>query len=127
MGDQSIRRAKATRSLRDTIFRSVLQSDSTDWAIQLNKAGRRALLDSSLVTSLERDCPDPAIECTLTSAPSFDSQTGTNHICDALWPVVLERADHVARYESNREEDSATKAASALFLLLREKGYRAMI
>ena len=140
-GDQSIRRAKTTRSLRDTIFRSVLQnvylkelalpsglqSDSTDWAIQLNKAGRRALLDSSLVTSLERDCPDPAIECTLTSAPSFDSQTGTNHICDALWPVVLERADHVARYESNREEDSNTKAASALFLLLREKGYRAMI
>jgi hypothetical protein len=135
-GNQTIRNAALVRK---TIFRSILknvflkelalphklQSESTDWAIELNKAGRRALLETNVFS--ERDCPDPAIECTLTSAPSFDSQTGTNHLCDALWPRVLERADHVARNESNREESSKTKAASAVYLLLREKGYQAVL
>lgn len=135
-GNQTVRNAALVRK---TIFRSVLknvflkevalphklQSESTDWAIELNKAGRRALLETNMFS--ERDCPDPAIECTLTSAPSFDSQTGTNHICDALWALVLERADHVARKESNREESSTTKAASAVYLLLREKGYHAVL
>jgi len=133
-GNQKIRNKSM---VRNTIFRSLLrnvflkelalpyeiQSKSTDWALELNRAGRRALLEPPS----ERDCHDPAIECTITSAPSFDSQNGTNHICDALWPSVLERADHIARRESNREESSTTKAASALYLLLREKGYHAIL
>jgi len=136
-GNQSIRTATAAL-VRKEMFRSVLrnvflkelalphqlQSHSTEWALELNKAGRRVLLEN---VPSERDCPDPAIECTLTSAPSFDSQTGTNHICDALWPTILERADRVARMESNREESSTTKAASAVYLLLREKGFHAVI
>jgi len=136
-GHQIVRNAPLVRK---TIFRSVLRnvfleelalpykirSDSTDWALELNKAGRRALLENTSVTS-ERDCPNPAIECTLTSAPSFDSQTGTNHICDALWPKVLERADKIARRESNQEKSSTNKAASAVYLLLREKGILAVL
>lgn len=124
--------------VRETIFRSVLKnvflkelalphelhSQSTEWALELNKGGRRALLAS--VTN-EVDCPNPAIECTLTSAPSFDSQTGTNQLCDGLWPLVLERADLVARKDCNREESSTTRAASVMFLLLREKGYHSVV
>lgn len=135
-GNQNIRKRKL---VRESMFRSVLrnvylkelalpykiQSENTDWAVELNKAGRRALLQKHAFS--ERDCPDPAIECTLTSAPSFDSQSGTNHLCNALWPRVLERADHIARNETNREESSTTKAASAVYLLLREKGYHAVL
>lgn len=136
-GNQMIRRKSV---VRESIFQSVLknvflrelalpyevQSESISWALELNKAGRRALLeDKSNFNAV--DCPDLAIECTLTSAPSFDSQTGRNHLCDALWPLVLERADAEARKESNREESSTEKAASALFLLLREKGHHAVL
>jgi len=134
-GSQKVRN---TTVVRESIFRGVLknvflkelalphelQSQSTEWAIELNKAGRRALLAT---TTSEVDCPNPAIECTLTSAPSFDSQTGTNQLCDGLWPLVLERADVVARKETNQEESSTTKAASVMFLLLREKGYHAVV
>ena len=134
-GSQNIRKGSM---VRETIFRSVLKnvflkelalphelkSQSTEWALELNKAGRRALLATN---TSEIDCPNPAIECTLTSAPSFDSQTGTNELCDALWPVVLGRADTVARHESNREESSTMKAASVVYLLLREKGFHAVV
>ncbi len=134
-GSQKIRNASA---IRESIFRSVLKnvflkelalphdlhSESAEWALELNKGGRRALLSS---TTSEVDCPNPAIECTLTSAPSFDSQTGTNQLCDGLWPLVLERADLVSRKECNREESCTKKAASVMFLLLREKGYHAVV
>ena len=134
-GSQKIRN---TSVVRESIFRSVLknvflkelalphklQSESMEWALELNKGGRRALLSS---TTSEVDCPNPAIECTLTSAPSFDSQTGTNQLCDGLWPLVLERADLVSRKECNQEESSTKKAASVMFLLLREKGYHAIV
>ena len=135
-------RIRSSDNVRKAIFRSVLrnvfleelalpyelQSDSTSWALELNKAGRRALILGSLPSERFPDCPDPAIECTLyTSTPSFDSQTGSNHLCDALWPKVLERADLVSRKESNREEGSTNKAASAIYLLLREKGFNAVL
>lgn len=134
-GSQRIRKGNL---VRERIFRSVLQnvylkelalshelqSKSTDWALELNKAGRRALRETNTNAV---DCPNPAIECTLTSAPSFDSQNGTNQLCDALWPLVLERADSVARQETNREEDSTMKAASVMYLLLREKGFHAVL
>jgi hypothetical protein len=135
-------RIRSSSNIRRVLFRSVLrnvfleelalpyelQSQSTSWALDLNKAGRRALILGSLPSERFPDCPDPAIECTLyTSSPSFDSQTGTNHLCDALWPNVLERADRVARKESNREESSTNKAASAMYLLLREKGFNAVL
>jgi len=132
-------KSKNNGMVRERIFRAVLknvflkqlalphelQSKSTDWAIELNKAGRRALLTTNTVS--EVDCPNPAIECTLTSAPSFDSQTGSNQLCDALWPLVLERGDTVARQETNREEESTQKAASVMYLLLREKGFHAVV
>jgi len=131
-------RIKKGNMVRERIFRSVLQnvylkelalphelqSKSTEWALELNKAGRRALRESHTNAV---DCPNPAIECTLTSAPSFDSQNGTNQLCDALWPRVLERADTVARQEINREEESTMKAASVMYLLLREKGFHAVL
>uniref|UniRef100_A0A7S0XKR4 Uncharacterized protein n=1 Tax=Pseudo-nitzschia delicatissima TaxID=44447 RepID=A0A7S0XKR4_9STRA len=131
-------RIKKGNMVRERIFRAVLKnvflkelalpfelkSKSTEWALQLNKAGRRALRETN--TNIE-DCENPAIECTLTSAPSFDSQTGTNQLCDALWPLVLERADTVARQETNREEDSTMKAASVMYLLLREKGFHSVL
>jgi len=114
--------------LEDLALPNELQSDSTSWALDLNKAGRRAILMGIFSRERFQDCPDPAIECTLyTSAPSFDSQTGTNHLCDALWPSVLERADRVARRESNREEVSTNKAASTIYLLLREKRCHAVL
>jgi len=138
-GSQRIRSAS---SVRKAMFRSVLrnvfledlalpyklESHATSWALELNKAGRRVLLLGSLPSDRFPDCPDPAIECTLyTSAPSFDSQTGSNHICDTMWPNILERADRVARKESNQEESSTMKAASAIYLLLREKGFNAVL
>jgi len=131
-------RIKKGNMVRERIFRSVLQnvylkelalphelqSKSTEWALELNKAGRRALRENHTNAV---DCPNPAIECTLTSAPSFDSQNGTNQLCDALWPRVLKRADTVARQETNREEDATMKAASVMYLLLREKGFHAVL
>jgi len=132
-GRQKIR---DTTLVRKTIFQSLLknvylrelalpyniQSDSANWALELNRAGRRALLEPD-----ERDCPDPAIECKIHAAPSFDSQNGINHIPDSLWPCVLERADRIARQEYLSEKSSTTKAASAIYLLLREKGFQSII
>lgn len=133
---------RSSKSIRTAMFRSVLrnvflkelalpydlQSQSTSWALDLNKAGRRVLLTEGLPSDRFPDCPDPAIECTLyTADPSFDSQTGTNHLCDALWPNVLARADRIARKEFNQEESSTNKAASAMYLLLREKGFNAVL
>lgn len=135
-------RIRSSNSIRTAIFQSVLrnvflkelalpyelQSQSTSWALDLNKAGRRVLLIEGFPSYRFPDCPDPAIECTLyTSHPSFDSQTGTNHLCDALWPKILERADRIARKEFNEEESSTNKAASAMYLLLREKGFNAIL
>lgn len=114
--------------LEELALPSELESDSTSWALELNKAGRRALTLGIFPKERLPDCPDPAIECTLyTPVPSFDSQTGTNQMCDALWPKVLERADCVARRETNREKDSINKAASAMYLLLREKAFHSVI
>lgn len=132
-GKQKIRDAVLVRK---TIFQSLLrnvylrelalpyniQSKSTAWALELNRAGRRVLLEPD-----ERDCPDPAIECTISAAPSFDSQSSSNHIPASLWPCVLERADRIARQGYMREDSSTTKAASAMYLLLREKGYQAIL
>ncbi|VEU39632.1 unnamed protein product [Pseudo-nitzschia multistriata] len=133
-GKQGVRDTKLVRKtffesllrnvyLRELALPGTVQNESTDWALELNRAGRRALLQPD-----ERDCSDPAIECKLHASPSFDSQTGTNHIPDGLWPRVLERADRIARREYLSEDDSAEmKAASAVYLLLREKGYHAAL
>lgn len=109
--------------LRELALPYDISSKSISWALELNRAGRRALLGEPSAV----DCPDPAIECTLSAAPSFDSQTGVNHIQDSLWPRVLERADRVARQEYLDEESSTTKAASAIYLLFREKGYHSIL
>jgi hypothetical protein len=55
-----------------------------------------------------------------------DSPTDQVIIQDALWPTILERADRISRRHCFLEEMSANKAASAMFLLLREKGYQAI-
>lgn len=46
----------------------------------------------------------------------------------ALWPLILEKADRMARNEYLAEEKSSTvKAASTMYLMLRETGYRAIL
>jgi hypothetical protein len=131
-----------TALVRKTIFQSLLknvylrelalpyccESKSIDWALELNRAGRRALLVPGVPDDI-RDCPDPAIECTICSAPSFDSQNSSNQLPDNLWPTILERADRITRqeYYLNEMDSSTSKAASAMYLLLREKGYKSII
>eukprot|EP00536_Pseudo-nitzschia_multiseries_P002777 jgi/Psemu1/301561/fgenesh1_kg.38_\ len=131
-GKQNIHRAALVRK---TIFQALLrnfyllelvlpyaiQSKSMNWTLELNRAGRRALLQHDV-----RNCPDPAIECTIDAAPSFDSQSGTNHIPRSLWPCVLRRADRIARKDYFGEDVSTAKGASAIYFLLREKGHQAI-
>mmetsp|Transcript_11627 Transcript_11627/g.33470 ORF Transcript_11627/g.33470 Transcript_11627/m.33470 type:complete len:539 (-) Transcript_11627:212-1828(-) len=99
-----------------------LRSKTIDWTLELNRAGRRALLDHDV-----RNCPDPAIECTLHTAPSFDSQSGTSHVPCNLWPHVLARANRVATQENFGDDLSQKKAASTIYMLIREKGYHALL
>jgi len=104
------------------------QSKSMDWVLELNRAGRRALLapssdeevseSSSAISSHEDD--------TSISTPANSSNSSPLALSDILWPTILERADRVARREYLQEEAS-TKAASAMYLLFREKGYQAII
>jgi hypothetical protein len=111
--------------LRELALPYCCESKSIDWALELNRAGRRALL----VPGVPDDCPDPAIECTICSAPSFDSQNSSNQLPDTLWPTILERADRITRqeYYLNEMDSSTSKAASAMYLLLREKGYKSIL
>mmetsp|Transcript_18989 Transcript_18989/g.21473 ORF Transcript_18989/g.21473 Transcript_18989/m.21473 type:complete len:578 (-) Transcript_18989:191-1924(-) len=110
--------------LRELALPCCCESDSIDWVLELNRAGRRVLLVPD-----ERDCSDPAIECTIRTSPSFDSQNSRNQLPDALWPTILERADRTTRqeYYLNELESSKGKGASAIYLLLREKGYQSIL
>jgi len=113
--------------LRELALPDCYESKSIDWALELNRAGRRALLAPGVDDI--RDCPDPAIECTICSAPSFDSQNSSNQLPDTLWPTILERADRITRqeYYLNEMDSSTSKAASAMYLLLREQGYKSIL
>jgi len=99
-----------------------IHSKSAGWTLELNRAGRRALLEPE-----KRDIIDPAIECTIFNAPSFESQSGTDHICRKLWPRILERSDRIARQQYSREESAARQAASTVYFLLREKAFHTVL
>jgi len=109
--------------LKELSLPNGIRSESIEWTLELNRAGRRALLVDHDV----HNCPDPAIECTLHTAPSFDSQSGTSHVPCNLWPYVLARANRVATQENFGEDLSQRKAASTIYTLIREKGYYAIL
>merc|ERR1712107_78367 len=157
-GAQQIKKAATVRKalfhallqnvyLKELALPYCCESDVLSWALEFNCAGRRALSDrmTSSPSSVlpgggngggsydERDIPDPdlAIECTIHgSTPLIDSQHSRSQVSNALWPVVYERADRIARRtycNSIEKESSTSKAASAVYLLLREKGYQSLL
>jgi len=197
-GTQQVPR-NAGRSVRKTLLDALLknvhlkelavpyrlESDALTWALEFNRAGRRALLlkgtttttstcgsrtsstsstntntntnttnantktssaDENTVavvdytncaTTMDGDDTilpdnDMAIECTSAegSAPFVDSRRSASHVSNAVWPVVYERADRVARQtycHLNERESSDSKSASAVYLLLRERGYQCLL
>jgi Ran GTPase-activating protein (RanGAP) involved in mRNA processing and transport len=130
-GNQRVERASGTRrklfqALLDNVYLQELglpdscQSRRIAWVLELNRAGRRVLLNPSELEEIDMNS---------SGSSESGSSSASDHavLQDALWPTILERADRISRQEYLMEDSSTTKAASAMFLLLREKGYQSLI
>ncbi|KAG7374803.1 leucine rich repeat LRR-containing protein [Nitzschia inconspicua] len=98
------------------------QSRRIAWVLELNKAGRRILLNPSELEETDASSSNSSSESS-SSLASSDFAV----VQDALWPTILERADRISRQEYLLEESCTNKGASAMFLLLREKGYQSLV
>jgi Ran GTPase-activating protein (RanGAP) involved in mRNA processing and transport len=126
-------RMKKSSTLRKKLFQSLLKnvylqqldlpeacrSKTLEWVLELNRAGRRALTFSS--------CSDAEESVGSNESQGEKSSSSAFSLQDTLWPNILERADRVARQQYLMEESCTKKAASAIYLLLRERGYQALV
>jgi hypothetical protein len=133
-GNQRVEKSSRTRktilqALLENVYLQVLalpsscQSKRIEWVLEVNLAGRRVLLNPTEME--EHDATSP----TSNGIETRHSNTATDQatIQDALWPTILERADRISRQQYLMEESSTARAASTMFLLLREKGYQAIV
>jgi hypothetical protein len=143
-GQQSIEKSIDTRKkiyqallknvyLKEFELPGSCKSKNMEWVLELNQAGRRALLSPSYVELYDLDTTSSSSSGsdgddsnhTKRSGVSSSSSSTTLPLHDSLWPMILERADRVSRQEYLMEDTSNMKAASAVYLLLRERGYQA--
>jgi hypothetical protein len=129
-------RVEKSSRMRKTIYQALLenfhlhvltlpsscQSKRIEWVLDVNLAGRRVLLNPTQME--ETDESSSSSNCIESIPPNSTSDQLI--IQDALWPTILERADRISRQHCCLEEMPANRAASAMFLLLREKGYQAI-